>query len=424
MDYIKGKLGNGIRIIHSHIPTLNSATFTVWYGVGSRYEDAKAAGISHFLEHMAFKGGKKYPTAEEITETLDSLGAEDNASTSQEYTNYYVRSATYTLPKAVEVLADSLLHPALASTEIEKERDVIIEEINMYEDDPQSCAANLYSGLIFPGHPLGRDIAGTKETVRSINRDDFIAFRQKHYVAENIVITISGGISYDSAYEIAEKYFGDLKNTEYQDIYKHYKHDQNKPRIAVRNKKTEQANLYVGFPGFPHGHRTRYSETLLAIILGGGMSSRLFREVREKRGLAYSVFANASHYVDAGEFSAYAGVPPEKAVVATRVMMDEFYKIASSKHGLTDKELGKAKSYLKGHLALSMESTKAVNYFFGREEIKGGKLRTIDEVFKEVDKVTVDNVLDVAGTLFVPSKLNIAVLGPYKDKTVFEKLVS
>lgn len=423
MNFKRVELPNGIRFIHSPVPALESATFTIWFGVGSRYEEDNIAGISHFLEHMAFKGGEKYPTADAVTETLDAMGADNNAATSQEYTSYYVRAAADLLESAVDVLADTLVKPVLDELEIEKERGVIIEEINMYEDDPQSCVNNLYGELIFPNHPLGRDIAGSKDTVNAIGKNDFIVFRNSHYVPENIIITVAGGVSFEKAYEIAEKYFGNLPRSEYQNAYKDFKADQESPRIALKTKQIEQANLMIGYPGIRHGEDTRYAEGLMGVILGSGMSSRLFREVREKRGLAYTVYANSSHYQDTGEFSAYAGVPVNKAEDAIKVILEELNKITTSNHGITEKELSKAKSFFKGHMALSMESTKAINYFLGHEEIKGGKLRIIEEVFENIDKVQIDEVVEIAKQIIKPERINLAIVGPYENKDEFEKLL-
>src|SRR3989344_7145849 len=234
MNFKRTVLTNGIRFIHVPIPTLESATFTIWYGVGSRYEAEPVAGISHFLEHMAFKGGRKYPTAKAVSETLDSIGAENNASTSQEYTNYYVRAATSVLPKAVDVLADTLLSPVLSQKEIERERGVIIEEINMYEDDPKDYVNLIYGNVIFEGHPLGRDIAGSRQTVRAINRQDFLNFRKAHYQPENIIITVSGGVSYKDAFNLTDKYFVRLKKSTYQSVYKDFKVRQSSPNIVVK----------------------------------------------------------------------------------------------------------------------------------------------------------------------------------------------
>lgn len=423
MSFRRDVLSNGIRFIHYEVPGLKSATFTVWYGVGSRYEDVKVAGISHFLEHMAFKGGKKYPTAKAISETFDSLGVEDNASTGQEYTNYYVRAASTLLPRAVDVLADSLLSPVLDPKEIKKERGVIIEEINMYEDDPKDLVSLIYSNLIYPNHPLGRDIAGTKETVSSISREDFLDFRKTHYEPRNIVITVSGGVSYKNAYSLANEYFGQLKKSTYHNNYEHFVDEQTSPKLIVRDKNTEQANLVLGFLGKKHGDASRYAEALLGIILGAGMSSRLFREVREKRGLAYSVYASSSHFLDTGDFSAYAGVPVAKATDAISVILRELYRLNSKNHGITNTELLKAKAFFKGHMALSMENTRWINYFFGHEEIKGGDLVTPEKVFDLIDAVEISDILAVAKELFVPSKVNLAIVGPYKKPEVFEKLI-
>lgn len=424
MNFKRSVLPNGIRFIHIPIPSLESATFTVWYGVGSRYEAEPVAGISHFLEHMAFKGGKKYPTAKAVSEALDAIGAEDNASTSQEYTNYYVRSAVESLPRALDVLADTLLFPALKEKEIEKERGVIVEEINMYEDDPKDYVNLIYGNLLFPNHPLGRDIAGSRETVRAITRDDFIKFRKSHYQPENVVVTVSGGIKYAEALALTEKYFGKLQKSQHQNTCKDYKEHQTTPRLLVKTRKTEQTNLIVGFHGKKHGEPDRYAEALMGIILGAGMSSRLFREVREKRGLAYSIYAASSHYADTGEFSAYAGVPVAKAGEAIKVILGQFYKLLSPKNGITDSELKKAKEFFKGHMALSMESTKWINYFFGHEEVAGAKLMTPEQVFKAIDKVEKDELLTVAAAIFKPEKVNLAMVGPYKSSAKFASVVN
>lgn len=423
MNFVRTILPNGIRFIHVPVPTLESATFTVWYGVGSRYEDAKVAGISHFLEHMAFKGGKKYPTAKAVSEAMDALGAENNASTSQEYTNYYVRASVSALPRAVDILADTLLSPVLSPKEIERERGVIIEEINMYEDDPKSYVNLLYEKIAFPEHPLGRDIAGTRETVRGITKADFIKFRENHYQSGNVIITVAGGISYSEAYELAEKYFGSLKPKN-PNPPEPFSLNQKSPQILLKSKKTEQTNLIVGFPGKKHGLPDRYAEALMGVILGAGMSSRLFREVRERRGLAYSVYASSSHYLDTGEFSAYAGVPINKAEEAVKVILDEFYKLASGKKKITRAELAKAKEFFKGHTALSMENTKWINYFFGHEEVKGGELKTPEEVFAEVDKVQANEIVAVAKDIFKPEKTNLAIVGPYKSSAKFASVVN
>jgi predicted Zn-dependent peptidase len=424
MNFKKATLPNGVRFIHVPVPTLESATFTVWYGVGSRYEEEPDAGISHFLEHMAFKGGKKYPTAKAVSEAMDAIGAENNASTSQDYTNYYVRAAVASLPKAVDIMADTLLAPRLDAREIEKERGVIIEEINMYEDDPKDYVNLLYGKAIFPNHPLGRDIAGTRESVRAIKRDNFLSFRQAYYVPENIVITVSGGIGYKEALGLAEKHFGRLKNPNRSNPPRAFKENQTKPNVLLKTRKTEQTNLIIGFPGKKHGEPDRYAEGLMGVILGAGMSSRLFREVREKRGLAYSINASSSHYRDTGEFSAYAGVPIKKAEEAIKVILNEFYKLTTDHRSLiAKKELTKAKEFFKGHMALSMESTKWINYFFGHEEIKGGELMTPEEVFEAIDKVPIEEILAVAKDIFKPQKVNLAIIGPYRNAKSFEKIL-
>jgi len=425
MNYKIKTLSNGVRFIHIYLPNLKSATFTVWYKAGSRYEKDNIAGISHFLEHMAFKGGKRYPTAKDVSEAIDAIGAENNASTSQEYTNYYVRTSVKNLPKAVDVLADTLLYPALEPKEIERERGVIIEEINMYEDDPKTYVQELYGRIVFSNNALGRDIAGTRETVRLIKRKDFINFRAQHYNAENVVVNVSGGIGFEKALELTEKYFGLLKKLrKNKSTFQKFDYIQKKPQILLQNRKTEQTNLVIGFPGKKHGEPDRWAETLMGVILGSGMSSRLFREVRERRGLAYVVTAGSSHYLDTGEFSAYAGVPVNKTEEAVKVILQEFYKLTNYKTASISKnELTKAKEFYKGHMSLSLESTKWLNYFFGYEEVKGGKINTPEAVFEAIDKVSSEEIVAVARDIFKPERVNLAIVGPHKDSAIFESIL-
>ena len=423
MKASKKVLKNGLRVITTPMPTLESATLTIWVATGSRFEKEKQAGISHFLEHMAFKGGKKYKTAMDVAEAIDSIGGEFNASTSTEYTNFYVRAGASSLEKAFDVLSDMLLNPKLAQSDIDREKGVIVEEIGMYEDTPRINVWNKFQDTIYQGNTLGRDVIGTKKTVTSLTKSDFRKYRDMYYFGENMIITVSGGVTEKEVLKLVNKYFGSIDSKPEYTREVEFEWKETPKRLYVQNKKNEQANIVFGYPGNKHGEKNRYVEAVLSTILGGGMSSRLFTEVREKRGLAYSVTTDTDHSLDTGYFSAYAGVDPKKAEAAIKVMLEEHYKLTSKNHGVTKKEFEKAKEYLRGHMSLGLESTKAVNAFFGYEELMAGKLRTPEEAFKGIEKVKIDDVLELAREIFDHKRLHMAIIGPFSSNSKFEKIL-
>jgi predicted Zn-dependent peptidase len=423
MKYKKTALKNGLRVITVPIPNLESATITIWVGVGSRYESDRISGLSHFLEHMVFKGSKKRPNAKLIAEAIDSFGGEFNASTSKEWTNFYIKSRVGKLETAMDVLSDMVLNPLLKSREIEKEKGVIVEEIAMYEDNPMAKIGNIYERLIFKGNPLGRDVIGNVETVRNVKRNDFIRYRDIHYGSNNIVVTISGGIDEKNTLRLVKKYFTSIKNKKKKEIKK-FEQKQEKPKVLLHSKKIEQAHFILGFLGNRRGHKDRYAEAILASALGSGMSSRMFLEVREKRGLAYAVSTSSDHLIDTGYMSTYVGADIKRVDEAIKVVLDQHHKIVSGKNPITKGELKKAKEYIKGHLALSLEDTKDVNSFFGARELMLGKIETPNEVYKALDKVKINDCMRIASEFFVPERLNFAVIGPFKNKGRFERLLS
>lgn len=423
MKYKLTKLSNGLRVITVPIPNMESATVTIWVGVGSRYETSRTSGLSHFLEHMGAKGTKNRPTAKEIAEEIDSFGAQHNASTSKEWTNFYVKSRVANLEKGLDVLADLVLNPLLRKKDINMERGVILEEISMYEDTPMAHIWDIYERVIYKGNPLGRDIIGNRDTVKAATRKDFVNYRNTHYGSNNIVVTIAGGVSEKKALEMVRKYLGGLKKKQKREVVQ-FKNVQKAPRTHLESKKIEQAHLVLGYLGNPLGHKDRFAEGVLSAILGSGMSSRLFSEVREKRGLAYAIRTSADHNLDCGYVATYAGVDLKRVDEAIKVILDEHYKLRDEKKKIDKRELNKAKEYLKGHLALSLEDTKAVNAFFGLRELLMGKLETPDDVYDGIDSVTIGDVLRVAKKFFVPQRLNLAITGPFKKSSRFEKLVN
>ena len=422
MDYRLDKLSNGIRIITVEMPTLESATVTYWVGVGSRYEPKNVSGLSHFLEHMVFKGSKKRPSAKEISEAIDAIGGEFNASTSKEWTNFYIKARYGVIETAFDVLSDMVLNPLLKVEEIEKEKGVILEEMAMYEDTPMAKIEDIFERTIFPGNPMGRDVIGTRSTVSSILQKDFVRYRETYYGSNNFVVTVAGGIKRNDVLKLAEKYLGSMKIKPKKEINR-FKSTQKGPKVLLESKKNEQGHLILGFLGKERGHEDRFSEAVLDSILGGGMSSRLFIEVRERRGLAYAVRTSSEHYKETGYLSTYAGVDLKRIDDAIKVILEEHYELASGKKPISEKELNKGKEYLKGHLALSLEDTKAVDGFFGIQELMLGKAETPSDVIAKIDKVTVDDVYALAKKFFKPERLNLAIIGPYKDSSRFEKLL-
>ena len=416
MDCIKKILKNNLRVLLVPNKSLESVVVTLWVKVGSRFEDDKKAGLSHFLEHMAFKGSRKRPSAKAISESIDSIGAETNAATSKEWTNFYIRSRADVIEKSIDILSDIVLHPLLKDEEIEKEKGVILEEIAMYEDTPTIKIYDVFENIVFAGSPLARDIAGTKETVQALSRDDFLNYREKYYYPENMVLSVVGSFEESKVLSLVNKYFGELEKTGKEALSAQSFFNQKKPNFKLKEKKTDQAHIVVGFRGERFGHKDKYAEAVLSSILGGGMSSRMFTEVREKRGLAYAVKTVVDHGQDTGSFLTYAGVPVPKIKEASSVILDQYFGLRDRKYKIAPLELKKAKEYLKGHFALSLEDTQAVSDFFSLDELYLGKTRKIDSVFDEIDKVSANDVYRVAKMFFQENRLNIAVIGPYKDR--------
>ena len=422
MKYELKHLANGLPVIYVPMPDLPSATLTVWVRVGSRFEREKEAGISHFLEHLVFKGSKKRPSARQIAEEVDALGGEFNASTAKEWTSFYIKARAKVLDKAFDVLSDMVLNPLLKADDIERERGVILEEMAMYEDTPMAKISDYFENLIFKGNSLARDIIGSRKTVKQISRDDFVRYRKRHYGSNNMLITVAGGLKKDKALALAEKYFSELGKINPAKPQK-AKINQKKPRVLLISKKNEQAHLILGFPAGSMASQDRFSEAILCAIMGQGMSSRLFSEVREKRGLAYAVKSSVERYVDSGYLATYAGVEVKRIDEAIKVIIEEHEKMAQGK-SLTEKELKKAKEFTKGHLALSLEDTRSVNSFFGIRQLLLGQIETPSEVFAKIDQVSKEDVLRVAKKIFVRSKINLAIIGPYQDKARFERLLT
>lgn len=422
MNFKRTILPNGLRVLTIPMPSFESATVMVMVGAGSRYETKLNNGISHFLEHMAFKGTQKRPTAMDITSLIDGMGGEFNASTGKEITAYYIKSEAGKIELSMDVLSDMLQNSKLDSVEIEKEKGVIIEEINMNEDSPMRDIGDVYERLVYGDTPLGWNIAGGKDVVRKITREDFLSYLKSLYSPHNMTVVFAGGIDSKKAVELAEKYLGDMKRF---DTLQHNKYveEQAKPEIFIKTKKTEQVHLAIGFKTVKSDHPDKYPLEVLAAILGGGMSSRLFHEVREKRGLGYYIGTSAESYQDAGTLVTTAGIDPKRIKEAISVILEEHKKIKDKGLKIKNEELKKAKEYLKGHMVLGLENSRSVAYYYASQELLEKKIDNPDQIMKKINAVTIGQIKDVAKKYFVGRGLNLAIIGNFASGQEFENLL-
>lgn len=397
---------NGVRIVLENIPTVRSVAIGVWIGTGSRNETLKDNGISHFLEHMFFKGTKTR-SAREIAESFDSIGGQVNAFTSKEYTCYYAKVLDTHASYALEVLADMFFNSTFEDGELQKEKNVVYEEIKMYEDTPDDIVHDILSKAIYGSHSLGYPILGTEETLQTFNGDSLRDYMNKRYTPENVVISIAGNISEDFIKE-ADGYFGDYQVTQTdsdEEIVPGF-HNQ----FFTRKKDVEQAHLCLGFNGYPVGHENIYGLIVLNNILGGSMSSRLFQEVREQRGLAYSVFSYHTSYKDSGSLTIYGGTGA-KQLDTLYETIDQTLKVLK-RDGVTEKELSNSKEQLKGNLMLGLESTNSRMSRNGKNELVLKRHRTLDEMVEAIDSVSLEDVAAIANEVFTEDQFSVALISP------------
>ncbi len=404
------------------MPSFESATVLVMAGAGSRYESKKNNGISHFLEHMAFKGTPKRPSALAISSLIDGIGGEFNAFTGKETTGYYIKAGKNNVELCLDVLSDMLMNSLLDEKEIEKEKGVVIEEINLYEDTPVRKIGDIYEQLLYGDTPLGWDIAGEKDSIRTITRADFMEYLDNFYSGSNITVVIAGGIDSAETEHLVEKYFGQMKKFDTKP-YESVQDGQDKPNVLVREKNTEQIHIALGVRTVAIDHEDKYPLSVLASVMGGGMSSRLFEEVREKRGLAYYVRTHSDHYMDCGSVVSMAGIDPKRVEEAVSVMMEQYRTVAAGLLNITDEELKKAKEYLKGHLVLELEDSRSVASFYAHQELTEKIVDNPDDVLKKIDAVTKDQVDEVGKRYFKNEGLNLALIGNYTDRQKLEEVL-
>ncbi|MBI5456559.1 insulinase family protein [Candidatus Kaiserbacteria bacterium] len=421
MKYNIRTLKNGLRIVLAPMPGTETATVIAMTGTGSRYENDKENGLAHFLEHMFFKGTKKRPSARAISEELDATGSVYNAFTAKERTAYYAKVSSRYLDTALDVISDIFLNSTLPTKEITKERGAVIQEIDMYEDMPMRTVDNVFDALIYgTGHPLGRTILGPKENIRAFSRKDFAAYFKRNYTPVNTVVCVAGNFSEEKVLAKITREFGQLKHGNPPNFIP-FTPEQDTPRVAIKEKKTDQTHFILGVPAYPYLHQDEYALLVLTTILGEGMSSRLFMEVREKRGLAYSVHAWAERYPDTGYFAVQAGVEHAKLEKTITTILNELRKIKRVK--VSDAELKKAKQYMKGTAALRLETSDAVAEHAATSLINLGRIRALDEMIKGIDSVSAADVQRVAKDIFRTDALNLAIIGPRKDSEKLSRLL-
>lgn len=405
----KSILANGMRIVTATLPHTRSVSIIVLVRAGSRYENDAEAGIAHVFEHMLFKGSNEYPTAQIVSESIEGVGGSMNASTDKEIVDYWCRVAQPHYTVAMELLADIFLNPLLEAEELEREQGVILEELRMYHDDPRSWVSILSDQICWPGHPLGRDIGGSPETVMGITSEMIHDYRGRMYSPQNTVLSVAGNVTHEQVLADAERLYGAWTNGAPGDYLAWAGNGQEPAAIGEGRDSVEQMSLLLSFPGLSMFDEDRYAQGMLNTVLGEGMSSRLFLEVREKRGLAYSVGSFPRHHMDTGVFTLYGGVDPDNAADALRCIMEQ----VNGLHELVpETELRKAKEFTKGHLLLGLESTQSVGGWGGARELLHGELLTPDEAVARVEAVTAEDIQRVAGRLFSGSAPKLAVIGP------------
>ena len=414
----KHVLNNGLKLVFEKIPHVKSISIGVWVGTGSRNEVLKNNGVSHFIEHMLFKGTQNR-TAKGIAESIDSLGGQLNAFTGKECTCFYAKTLDSHIDIAIEVLADMLFNSKFDPKDLNLERNVILEEIGMYEDSPEDMVHDIFSTITWQDNALGYPILGTHESVNGLSKEDILAYMSKNYVANNSVISVAGNFDIEHIISLVDKYFGGWATGKDKCEFEKARFI---PTIKVKEKETEQVHLCIGINGMEHGEEKLYSLIAINNIFGGGMSSRLFQRIRESRGLVYSIYSYPTSYKDAGSFSIYSGMNPSNLQEVIELIMDEM-KILRDK-GLTDNEISKSKEQLKGNYILGLESTSSRMNSIGKSELILGRIYSPEEILKKIDKVNSDTINEVINTIFLNSEMSLAIVGNINKEIDFKKLIS
>jgi predicted Zn-dependent peptidase len=413
MENYKNKtLDNGLRVITIPMKNANSVTVLILVGTGSKYETKDINGISHFLEHMFFKGTEKRPTTLAISETLDSVGGEYNAFTSKEVTGYWAKVDKKHSDTALDWIFDIFLNSKFDETEMNREKTVIIEEVNMYLDTPTAYIGDLWETLLYGDQPAGWRVIGEKENILSFNREKVVDYFKSHYSPSNTIVCVAGAITSKEIEKKIGAYFINVKKVaEPEKLLA--KEDQSNPEVLIHNKKTDQTHFCLGVRAYDLFDERKSALSLLAVILGGNMSSRLFIKVRERNGLAYSIHTSTDNSTDTGYLVTQAGIDHKNLEKSVQLILEEYRDLRDNK--ITEKELQKAKDYIRGTTSLSLDSSDSQASFYGVQELLEKNILTPEEKLQRMDKVTIEDIKKVAEDIFVQEKLNLAVIGPYEE---------
>jgi predicted Zn-dependent peptidase len=417
--YQKSVLDNGLRVITSPMPHTRSVCTAILVGTGSRYETPEEAGISHFAEHLCFKGTAKRPTSKEISETIEGVGGLLNGSTDKELTIYWCKVARPHFLLSLDLLVDMLRNSKSKAEDVEKERQVITEEINTSMDYPQNRVNMIIDEALWPDQALGRDVAGSKATVAAITRPMLVNYLASQYAPQNTVVSVAGDVEHEEVMMVVTQAFSGWAKASSRTPFP-ASDEQKAPQARLEQKATEQAHICLACPGLSYLHPDRFKLDLLNVVLGEGMSSRLFLEIREKRGLAYDIFSSVDHFLDSGALIVYAAVDTRRANDTIKAVLHELNRL---KERIPQAELNKAKELAKGRLMLRMEDTRSVAIWTGGQELLIGQIRTVDEITSMIDAITAADLEKVARDLILAERLNLALVGPFSDAEPFRKLL-
>ena len=419
MKYFKDKTKSGLRVISVPMNNTKAVTVMVLVSAGSDYESKSENGISHFLEHMCFQGTERRPNTGDISRELDALGAQSNAFTSKEYTGYWAKAQEKHLPKLVDIVSDIYLNSVFNEDAMKREKGVVIEEMKMYEDLPQHKVGEVFEELLYGDQPAGWPIIGNEQNVKNITREKLIEYRKKHYVAKGTIVVVSGKINRPKALKLVEKAFEKISKEKKGGRSK-TSESQKKPSIKIRYKDTDQAHIVLGFRANPLGHKDNHKIGMLETVLGQGMSSRLFRRLRDDLGICYYVRASHDSYLDRGYFSISSGVAKDRVKEALKAIFEELKNI--KKELVSKEELLKAKEFKVGNMYLSLETSDSYADFYSFQELMGLPIRTPQEKAKKVEQVSAKDIQKMAENLFTDENLNLAIIGPYKDEKEFSDI--
>ncbi len=419
--YQRLKLKNGLQLILSPLKETKAVTILAMFPVGSRYEAKSTNGVSHFIEHLMFKGTKKRPTSLDITRELDSVGAEFNAFTSKDHTGYHIKISADEVELAFDILSDMLFNSVFDSAEIDKERGVIIEEINMYEDNPLMYIDSIFEQTVFSNHPLGWLISGPRQVIKDVSREDILKYKNQFYQPHNMVLTVAGNFDKTKVLNLTKKYFNQKSDQATKTNFAEFAAKQAAPRQSILFKDTEQVQVCLGFPAYSLADKEFFPITLMSVILGGNMSSRLFTSIREEHGLAYYVKAAPTFYQDTGAFVVQAGLRKEKVYDGIKLILAELKKFRDK--GFTSKELKSAKEFLKGKLVLELEDSESVAEWYGKQQLLLGEIFTPEQRLKKILSVSAAEIKKVAASVIAQPKINLALIGPFKSESEFKNLL-